>query len=86
MNICKLRVKANFTGEALIVPRYWEKNGVKLPVAQIGLYQETGEYCTTLKRMYFESGSEIQVLRGPFWMLAPMDHCVRILSIQNFQN
>ena len=66
MNICKLKVKASFTGEALIVPRYWEKNGVKLPVAQIGLYQETGEYCTTLKRMYFESGSEIQVLRGPF--------------------
>lgn len=70
-NIFKLKVKADYTGEAIIVPKEWTVDGVgTYPVAQIDLYQDGQDYCQTIKRIYFEADNEILAL-GPILDCAP---------------
>ena len=62
-NIIKLRVKSDFTGEAIIVPKEWTNEyGMTYPVVQIDLFYDQHDYCTTLRRMFFEKGNEITAI------------------------
>lgn len=62
-NIIKLRVKPDFTGEAIIVPKEWTNEyGMTYPVVQIDLFYDQHDYCTTLRRMFFEKDNEITAI------------------------
>lgn len=62
-NVFKLRVKPDYTGEAIIVPKEWTENGIgPYPVVQINLYRDGHDYCQTVRRVFFEKDNEITAI------------------------
>lgn len=66
-NIYKIVINADYDGEAIIIPKEITHNGVTKKIGSVGLFTSPNvPYCTTLRRIYFEEGNNIKVIRSSF--------------------